>query len=233
VASGPIKLHVSDVQTAVPASVGVEAGMVVLTEDEQPGRSLRIIIGQPEARAIMAAWQGATPGRPSTWDLYVSTVAVLGARIDRVVLTGVQEERHYFAVIELEHQGERRTLSCRPSDAIALALRSYNATIVAESSVLDAAGVLPDGSKPAAAAAVSTAAKASIDEREAALAAREAELAARERALTQREGPGGVTEPAESMEATETADATEAADATEPTEVTGVSDGRDATGPGG
>jgi bifunctional DNase/RNase len=191
VASGlaPIKLHVADVQTAVPASVGVEAGLVVLTEDEYPGRSLRIIIGQPEARAIVAAWQGATPGRPSTWDLFVSTIAILGARIDRVVLTAVHEERHYFAVIELEHQGERRTLSCRPSDAIALALRTYNAEILAEPSVLDAAGVLPDGSKRPAGPA-----EASVDEREAALAAREAELAARERALAEREGPQPETE---------------------------------------
>jgi bifunctional DNase/RNase len=185
---GPIKLHVADVQTAVPASVGVEAGLVVLTEDEHPGRSLRIIIGQPEARAIMAAWQGATPGRPSTWDLYVSTIAALGARLDRVVLTAVQEERHYFAVIEVEHKGERRTLSCRPSDAIALALRTYNADILAEPAVLDAAGVLPDGSKPPAAV------PPSIDEREAAVAAREAELAARERALAEREGTRTATE---------------------------------------
>jgi bifunctional DNase/RNase len=175
-------MHVADVQTAVPASVGVEAGLVMLTEDEPPGRSLRIIIGQPEARAIMSAWQGATSGRPSTWDLYVSTVAVLGARIDRVVLTAVQEERHYFAVIELEDKGDRRTLSCRPSDAIALALRTYNADIMAEPAVLDAAGVLPDGSKSPATVAPS------MDEREAALAAREAELAARERAVAEREG---------------------------------------------
>jgi bifunctional DNase/RNase len=197
--SGPIKLHVADVQTAVPASVGVEAGLVVLTEDEYPGRSLRIIIGQPEARAIMAAWQGATPGRPSTWDLYVSTVAVLGARIDRVVLTAVHEERHYFAVIELERQGERRTLSCRPSDAIALALRSYNADILAEPSVLDAAGVLPDGSKPPPAPASATNAP-SVDEREAALAAREAELAARERALAEREETRPQTEASHAAE---------------------------------
>jgi bifunctional DNase/RNase len=203
VASGPIKLHVSDVQTAVPASVGVEAGMVVLTEDDPPKRSLRIIIGQPEARAILAAWQGATPGRPSTWDLYVSTVAVLGARIDRAVLTAVQEERHYFAVIELEHQGERRTLSCRPSDAIALALRTYNADIMAEPSVLDAAGVLPDGSKRPPVTALS------MDEREAALAAREAELAAREFALAERE------------QTTEATDATEARDGTDPGRKTG------------
>jgi bifunctional DNase/RNase len=191
----PIKLHVADVQTAVPASVGVEAGLVVLTEDEYPGRSLRIIIGQPEARAIMAAWQGATPGRPSTWDLYVSTLAVLGARIDRVVLTAVHEERHYFAVIELEHQGERRTLSCRPSDAIALALRTYNADILAEPSVLDAAGVWPDGSKRPAEPA-----EAPVDEREAALAAREAELAARERALAEREGTRPETEASHAAE---------------------------------
>jgi bifunctional DNase/RNase len=206
VASGPVKLHVSDVQTAVPASVGVEAGMVVLTEDEPPSRSLRIIIGQPEARAILAAWQGATPGRPSTWDLYVSTVAALGARIERAVLTAVQEERHYFAVIELEHQGERRTLSCRPSDAIALALRTYNADIMAEPSVLDAAGVLPDGSKPPPVMAPS------IDEREAAVAAREAELAARELAVAERERSG---------EATKSAGASDTTDGTDPGRKTG------------
>jgi uncharacterized protein len=185
--SGPIKLHITDVRTAVPASVGVEAGMVVLTEDELPGRSLRIIIGQPEARAIMAAWQGATPGRPSTWDLFVSTVAILGGRLDRVVITAVQEERHYFAVIEIEQNGERRTLSCRPSDAIALAVRAHEADIFAEPPVLEAAGVLPDGSKPSAGVESQGDATPSIDAREAALAAREAELAARERALTERE----------------------------------------------
>ena len=205
-ASGPIKLHVSDVQTAVPASVGVEAGMVVLTENELPGRSLRIIIGQPEARAIMAAWHGASPGRPSTWDLFVSTVAMLGGRIDRVVVTAVQEERHYFAVIELEQDGERRTLSCRPSDAIAIALRAYSADIMAEPSVLDAAGVLADGSKPVGGGA------ASLDEREAALAAREAQLGARERAVAEREE---VTSAADSTGA---ADGTDAADAARRTE---------------
>jgi bifunctional DNase/RNase len=189
VSSGPIKLHISDVLLAVPASAGVEAGMVVLTEDEPPGRSLRIIIGQPEAKAIMAAWQGATPGRPATWDLFVSTIAILEGRLDRAVITAVQEERHYFAVIELEHNGERRTLSCRPSDAIALAVRAYDADIMAEPSVLDAAGVLPDGSRPGEEAASADATP--IDKREAAVAAREAELAARERALAEREGASG------------------------------------------
>jgi bifunctional DNase/RNase len=139
---------VTDVRLAVPASVGVEAGMVVLTETRPPGRMLRIIIGQPEARAIMAAWQGAVPGRPSTWDLMVSAITLLGGRIDSVVITGVEEERHYYAVLELSQDGEPRTLACRPSDAIALAVRTYNAPILAEEAVLGAAGVLADGSRP-------------------------------------------------------------------------------------
>src|SRR5215469_107046 len=102
---GPIPLHIADVLTAVPAQVGVEAGLVMLTEDVEPYRSLRIMIGQPEANAIKAGWQGALPGRPSTWDLFVSTVAVLGARLDRGVITAVHAGRHYFGHPELEQAG--------------------------------------------------------------------------------------------------------------------------------
>jgi hypothetical protein len=192
VPSGPIHLHIADVVTAVPAQAGVEAGLVMLTEDDAPYRSLRIIIGQPEANAILAGWHGAVPGRPSTWDLYVSSVALLGGRIDRVVITAVHEERHYYAQIELEQEGERRILACRPSDAIALAVRGYNVAILAEPSVLEAAGVLPDGTKPAQAPEEPEAEPAAVlAEREAALAAREAELAAREQALREREGAAG------------------------------------------
>ena len=143
-----VKLTVTEVQLAVPANVGVEAGMVVLTEEQPPGRRLRIVIAQPEARAIMAAWQGAVPGRPNTWDLLVSAISLLGGRVEAAVITAVEEERHYFAMMELSQNGEPRTLSCRPSDAIALAVRSSGSTIFAEESVLEAAGVLADGSKP-------------------------------------------------------------------------------------
>jgi bifunctional DNase/RNase len=147
VPSDRVTLTVTEVQLAVPASVGVEAGMVVLTEDQPPGRMLRIIIAQPEARAIMSAWQGAVSGRPSTWDLLQSTISLLGGRVYAVVITAVEEERHYYAILELWQGDERRTLSCRPSDGIALALRAYS-QLLAEESVLEAAGVLADGSRP-------------------------------------------------------------------------------------
>ncbi len=205
-ASDRFHLHIADVILAVPASAGVEAGMVVLTEDDPPFRSLKIIIGQPEARAIQAAWHGAVPSRPSTWDLFISTIAILGGRLDCVVITAVQEERHFFAVLELDHAGERRIMACRPSDALALAVRGYNADIFAEEQVLEDAGLLPDGTKASAAKAAAEAAAAAaaaqaatsdgapgdadsrLAAREAALTAREAELAARERALAERGG---------------------------------------------
>jgi bifunctional DNase/RNase len=193
VPSDRVKLHVSDVHLAVPASVGVEAGMVILTEDQPPGRSLRIIIGQPEARAIQAARDGSIPSRPSTWDLFVSAVALLGGRIQGAVITAVEQERHYFAAVEFEHDGERRTLSCRPSDAVALALRSYHASLEAEAEVLDKAGVLADGTKPGP---VDTAAEAdAAADRERELAEREAALAARERELAEREAALGHAAP--------------------------------------
>jgi hypothetical protein len=126
---------------------------------------------------------------------------MLEGRIDRVVITSVHEERHYYAHVELEHHGERRILACRPSDAVALAVRGYNVEILAEAAVLDAAGVLADGTKPSPGAAATSvpeggdARVAALAAREAALAAREAELAAREQALEARHpGAEGITD---------------------------------------
>ena len=143
-------MTVSDVRLAVPAGPGVEAGMLTLQEESPPGRQLRIVVGQPEARAISSAWKGDVPPRPSTWDLLVSAVALLDGRIDRAVITAVEEQRHWYAQIELARDGEQRSVACRPSDAVALALRSWGAGIFADEEVLVAAGVMPDGSRPGA-----------------------------------------------------------------------------------
>ena len=139
-----VRLTIADVQLEVPAAAGLDAGMVVLAEADPPFRLLRIVIGQHEARAILAGWQGVAPGRPSTWDLFVAAVALLGGRLDRLVITAVQEARHYYANLELEQGGERRVLACRPSDGLALVVRLPGTEILCEPAVLDSAGVLPD-----------------------------------------------------------------------------------------
>ena len=117
--------------------------MVTLREELPPHRSLSIVIGQPEARAILTAWTGTAPSRPSTWDLLVSAVAALEGSIVRAVVTAVEEQRHFFATIDIERDGERRVLSARPSDAVALALRAYGADIYVADAVMVEVGVLP------------------------------------------------------------------------------------------
>jgi bifunctional DNase/RNase len=138
-----VKVSVSNVRVAVPAGPGVEAGMVTLREESPPHRSFSMVIGQPEARAILGAWTGTVPARPTTWDLFVSAVAVLGGRLDRTVVTAVEDQRHFFANVEIEHDGQRRVLSARPSDGIALALRVPGAEIFVAEAVMAVVSVLP------------------------------------------------------------------------------------------
>ncbi len=140
-ADGLSKVSISDVRVAVAAAPGQEAGLVTLREDADPHRSVPIVIGQPEARAIQAAWTGAVQRRPSTWDLFVSALGLLNARLDRAVITEVEEHRHFYATIEFDVDGDRRVLSARPSDAIALALRAHGAEIYAAEAVLSAMAV--------------------------------------------------------------------------------------------
>jgi bifunctional DNase/RNase len=145
-----ISLKVTDVSLAVPAGNGVEAGLVVLREDQAPYRVLRMYVGRPEARAIRVAWKNEVPPRPSTWDLFVSTMALLGGRIERAVINDHEEGRHFFAQITVHKDDEPLILTARPSDAIALALRSYGAVIYARPHVLLEAGVLTDDPPPEA-----------------------------------------------------------------------------------
>ncbi len=141
-------ISVADVSVAVPAGNGVEAGMLVLQEDQPPYRRIRMYVAQPEARAIRVAWRSEIPPRPSTWDLFGSTVSLLGGSIAGAVLTDVEDGRHYFAELLLAVPGREDLVhvTARPSDAIAVALRCPGASLQARSHVLDgiSRAALPD-----------------------------------------------------------------------------------------
>jgi uncharacterized protein len=143
-----VELAISEVRAAVAMRIGQEAGLAVLAEMAEPFRSLYIYIGQAEARAIQAGQRGERPPRPSTWDLYLSTVTLLGARLDRAVIDRVEEARHFFASVDLERGDESFSLACRPSDAIALVARQPGAVLYATEDVMVAAGRFP-GDEPA------------------------------------------------------------------------------------
>lgn len=91
----------------------------VLLEDLTGKRSLQILIGEEEARAIMLEMRGIKPERPLTHDLLRNLIERTGNHVDRVVITGLHDQV-YYADIVLDHG--RLRLDSRPSDAIALAM---------------------------------------------------------------------------------------------------------------
>jgi bifunctional DNase/RNase len=96
---------------------------VLLLEELLGERTLAIFVGAPEATAIAYAVQGVEVPRPMTHDLICSVLTALGARLKAVVITELVEAT-YFAELHLEREGEEIVLSCRPSDAVAVALRA-------------------------------------------------------------------------------------------------------------
>lgn len=104
---------------------------MLLEETEGDRRSLPIFVGAPEATAIAFALQGMELPRPMTHDLMTQLIEAFGARLERVVVTKLVEST-YFAELRVRAENREIVLSCRPSDGIALALRTHSPLYVAD-----------------------------------------------------------------------------------------------------
>ncbi len=111
---------------------------LLLREAEGDRRVLPIFIGGPEATAIAFALEEVETPRPMTHDLMKDLLDELGARIDRVVVTELRDAT-FYAEIVVSIAGAVHSVSARPSDAVALAVR-YGAPVFAEEGVLEEAG---------------------------------------------------------------------------------------------
>lgn len=112
---------------------------VVILTDESQNHSLPITIGVFEATAIALAMEGTEVPRPTSHDLIKTIIENLGASIKEVVITKVIESTFYAKLVLLKDD-EEITIDARPSDSIAIALRT-NAPIYAEEEVLHSEGV--------------------------------------------------------------------------------------------
>ena len=113
---------------------------IVLLKETAGDRYLPIWIGAVEATAIAFAQQGVVPARPLTHDLLKDVLEATGAMLTAVTITDLRDGV-YYADLQF---ASGVTVSARPSDAIALAIRN-GTTIYAEESVLAEAGVaIPD-----------------------------------------------------------------------------------------
>lgn len=125
------------VRVEVPANTP----MVLLRESEGRHRLVPIYIGTPEATSIHYALEGIVPPRPLTHDLFLETLAALGTRLDKVVVTEMRDHT-FFAELHLETPDGPRVISSRPSDAIALAVRC-DAPLFAADDLVDEVGQEP------------------------------------------------------------------------------------------
>jgi len=117
---------------------------VVILKESEHDRYLPIWIGPWEASAIAMKLQGLTADRPLTHDLFASALDNLGVRVDRVVISTLAEET-YHARLHLERDGTFFEIDSRPSDALALAVRT-GGRIFASEAVLEQAALGGDAS---------------------------------------------------------------------------------------
>ncbi|MEM7583369.1 MAG: bifunctional nuclease domain-containing protein [Acidobacteriota bacterium] len=98
---------------------------VVLLRELASGQVLPIWIGMAEARAIGFELHGIETPRPMTHDLTTSLIAVLGGELEEVIISDLREGTYYGLLkLRVEGESEPRWLDTRPSDGLALALRS-------------------------------------------------------------------------------------------------------------
>ena len=125
---------------AVRVDLQSNTPVLLLQEPEGVGRTLPIFIGAPEATAIAFALQGMDTPRPMTHDLICELLEALGATVARVVVTELRGST-YFADIVLDQAGREIAVSSRPSDAVAVAVRTGSPLFVADQ-LMDAEGIL-------------------------------------------------------------------------------------------
>jgi uncharacterized protein len=125
--------------------VGVRVEMpsqqpIILLRESTGERYLPIWIGAVEATAIAFAQQGVVPPRPMTHDLLKDVLEATGHTLSEVRITDMRDGIFYASLI----LGDSIEVSARPSDSIALALRT-GSRIVCSEDVLDEAGLaVPD-----------------------------------------------------------------------------------------
>jgi hypothetical protein len=125
---------------AVRVDLQSNTPVLLLQESEGLGRTLPIFIGAPEATAIAFALQGMDTPRPMTHDLIRDLLDALGADVVRVVITELRTAT-YFAEIVLRQGDRELPVSSRPSDAVAVAVRTGTPLYVADD-LMDNEGIM-------------------------------------------------------------------------------------------
>jgi uncharacterized protein len=115
---------------------------LVILRETNADRYLVIWIGLYEAEAITMALQGVEVARPLTWDLLKNVFNNLNSRVVRVEVVELRDDT-FFGSIIVEHEGRTLAIDARPSDALALAVRTH-VPIFVDRRVMQSAGITPE-----------------------------------------------------------------------------------------
>ena len=116
---------------------------VVILKEKGAERYLPIWIGVNEAQAIAIALQGIPTPRPMTHDLMKNLLDEVGVSVDRISITELRDGI-FYATVHMSRNGSAFEVSSRPSDAIALAVRSSVSIFAAEEVLAEASIDVPD-----------------------------------------------------------------------------------------
>lgn len=118
---------------------------VVLLKEKFGERTLPIWIGESEAMAIALSLEGVKPKRPLTHDLLKSVLDAFQAKVSKIGIVDLKDET-YYAKIFVEVDSKVYAIDARPSDSIALALRTKS-TIMVNDGIINQNGIVLQGDK--------------------------------------------------------------------------------------
>ena len=130
----PVPMDLVGIRIELPTNTPI-----LLLREHDGDRYLPIWINTPEATAIALGHDGIRPERPLTHDLLTSLIEELGAQVSEVVVTELRGGT-FYADLRLKVGDEIHSISSRPSDAVAIAVRT-DAPVFASRDLLDEAGV--------------------------------------------------------------------------------------------
>ncbi|MGK7886682.1 MAG: bifunctional nuclease family protein [Crocosphaera sp.] len=115
----------------------VSRSPIVLLKDGSERRALPIYIGQDQAKSIIGAIENKKPPRPLTHDLIANLFEAWGMSLEKIIIHSLQDNT-FYAMLCMKQGKTTKEIDCRPSDAIAIALRTNSSIWVMEEVIADA-----------------------------------------------------------------------------------------------
>jgi uncharacterized protein len=126
-----------EMKVAAIALDAVSRSPIVLLKDASERLALPIYVGQDQAKSIIGVLEQQQAPRPITHDLMVNVFSAWNLQLDKIIINSLQDNT-FYALLCMKLGKKQKNIDCRPSDAIAIAVRVGCPIWVMEEVILDA-----------------------------------------------------------------------------------------------